>query len=190
MRVPLPSKLRKTKRPKQNLKERESCTRAHTLSHNHTRAYSHYCSSMVGYSEAMGGSASEKEKQQQKNNYIFNSIFRTTYGLNRHQSNDSEVWCFIHSTWSFIHSTWFPAAEFINQAWCHVFSVIHTVCKEKPQSFYANVVDGVVSLVEVISSRFASPVFNVRKVFFEAGVKGASNFTDVDLSAFGAMNDV
>ena len=40
--------------------------------------------------------------------------------------------------------------------------------------------DGVVSLVEVISNRFVSAVFNVRKVFFEAGVKGA----------FGAMNDV
>ena len=65
-----------------------------------------------------------------------------------------------------------------------------TVCKEKPPTFYANAVDGVISLVEVISNRFASPVFNVRKVFFEAGVKGASNFTDVDLSAFGAMNDI
>ena len=42
----------------------------------------------------------------------------------------------------------------------------------------------------MISNRFVSPVFNARKVFFEAGVKGASNFTDVDLSAFGAMNDV
>ena len=41
-------------------------------------------------------------------------------------------------------------------------------------------VDGVVSLVEVISNRFVSG----------AGVKGASSFTDVELSAFGAMNDV
>ena len=31
-------------------------------------------------------------------------------------------------------------------------------------------------MVEVISNRFVSPVFNVRKVFFEAGVKGASSF--------------
>ena len=30
--------------------------------------------------------------------------------------------------------------------------------------------DGVVSLVEVISNKFVPPVFNVRKVFFEAGV--------------------
>ena len=39
-------------------------------------------------------------------------------------------------------------------------------------------------------SRFVSPVINVRKVFFEAGVKGASSFTSAELSAFGAMNDV
>ena len=49
-----------------------------------------------------------------------------------------------------------------------------TLSKEKPQSFYANVVDIAVSLVEVISNRFVSPAFNVRKVFFEAGVTGAS----------------
>ena len=53
-----------------------------------------------------------------------------------------------------------------------------------------NVVDGVVSLVEVISNRFVSPVFNVRKVFFEMGVKGVSSFTNVELSAFGATNDI
>ena len=46
------------------------------------------------------------------------------------------------------------------------------------------------SLVEVISNRFVSAVFNVHKVFLEMGVKGAYNFTDVKLSAFGAMNDV
>ena len=45
-----------------------------------------------------------------------------------------------------------------------VISVIHTVCKEKPQSFYANVANGVVSLFEVVSNRFVSPVFNVHKV--------------------------
>ena len=53
-----------------------------------------------------------------------------------------------------------------------------------------NVVDGVVSLAEVISNRFVSPVFNVCKVLYEAGVKDASTFTDVELSAFGAVNDV
>ena len=38
-----------------------------------------------------------------------------------------------------------------------------------------NVVDDMASLVKVISNRFVSPVFNVRKVLFEAGVKGASS---------------
>ena len=69
--------------------------------------------------------------------------------------------------------------------WFHVFSVVHTVCKEKPQAFYTN---AVVSLVEVISNRFVSPAFNVREVFFEAGVKGASSFIEVELSASSARN--
>ena len=68
-----------------------------------------------------------------------------------------------------------------------VIPFCHSHCEEKPQSFYANVV---VSLVEAISNRFISLVFNVCNVFFEAGVKGASTFTDVELSAFGTMNDV
>ena len=37
--------------------------------------------------------------------------------------------------------------------------------------------DGVASLVEVISNRYVVPVFKVGKVFFEAGVKGVSSFT-------------
>ena len=53
-----------------------------------------------------------------------------------------------------------------------------------------NVVDGVVSVVEVISNWFVSPGFNVCKVFFEVGVKGVSSFTSAELSVFGAMNDV
>ena len=53
-----------------------------------------------------------------------------------------------------------------------------------------NVVDGLVSLVKKTVNRFVSPVFNVCKVFFEAGVKGASSFTDAELSTFGAMKDV
>ena len=53
-----------------------------------------------------------------------------------------------------------------------------------------NVVDGLVSLVDSISNRFVSLVFSVCKVSFEAGVKGASSFTDAKLSTFGAMNDV
>ena len=46
------------------------------------------------------------------------------------------------------------------------------------------------SLVKVIGNRLVSPLFNVRKVFFEAGVKGVSSFADVEFSAFGTMNDV
>ena len=46
------------------------------------------------------------------------------------------------------------------------------------------------SLVKVIGNRFVSSVFNVRKVFSEASVTGASNFADVELSVFGTMNDV
>ena len=42
----------------------------------------------------------------------------------------------------------------------------------------------------MIGNRFVPPVFNVRKVFFEVGVKGTSSFADVELSAFGTMNDV
>ena len=49
---------------------------------------------------------------------------------------------------------------------------------------------GMASFVKVMGNRFVSLVFNVRKVFFEADVKGASSFADVELSAFGTMNDV
>ena len=50
--------------------------------------------------------------------------------------------------------------------------------------------DGVASLAEMISSRFVPALFNVHKVFFEVGVKDASSFTDVTLSAPGAKNDI
>ena len=46
------------------------------------------------------------------------------------------------------------------------------------------------TLVEVISNRFVPPAFNVHKVFFEADVKDASCFADVEFSAFGTMNDI
>ena len=46
------------------------------------------------------------------------------------------------------------------------------------------------SLVKVTGNRFVSLVFNVRKVFFEVGVKGVSSFAIVELSAFGTMNDI
>ena len=46
------------------------------------------------------------------------------------------------------------------------------------------------SLVEVISNRFFSLVFNVHKMFFEVDVKGVPSFTDAELSTSGAMNDI
>ena len=39
-----------------------------------------------------------------------------------------------------------------SQVWFHVFCVFHAVCEEKPQSLYVKVVDGVASLVEVITT--------------------------------------
>ena len=50
--------------------------------------------------------------------------------------------------------------------------------------------DGVSSLVEMVSDRLFSVVFYVSQVFLEAGVEGASCFTDVEFGAFGAMNSV
>ena len=48
-------------------RERERYTRAHTLLHNHTRAYTHYCSSMVGDSEGMGGGGGgERERERER----------------------------------------------------------------------------------------------------------------------------
>ena len=49
--------------------------------------------------------------------------------------------------------------------------------------------DGVASLVEVISNRFISLVFNACKVFFEAGVKGVPSFTDAELSALHQLHN-
>ena len=50
--------------------------------------------------------------------------------------------------------------------------------------------DGVSSLVEMVSDRFVSAVFYVSQMFLEAGVEGASRFADVEFGAFGAMNNV
>ena len=52
-------------------------------------------------------------------------------------------------------------------------------------SFYMNVVDGAASLVEVISNRFFSPVFNDCKVS-----RVRPSFTDVELSTSSAMNEI
>ena len=50
--------------------------------------------------------------------------------------------------------------------------------------------DGVSSLVEMVSNRLVSVVVYVSQVFLEAGVEGASRFADVEFGAFGAMDNV
>ena len=65
-----------------------------------------------------------------------------------------------------------------------------TLSVKRNHSPCTRVMDGVASLAEVISNRFVSPVFYARKKFFEAGVKGASSFAYVELSAFSTTNDV
>ena len=72
----------------------------------------------------------------------------------------------------------------------HIFPVTGIVREQKPQSFYTDVMDGVSSLVEMVSDRLVSVVFYVSQVFLEAGVEGASRFADVEFGAFGAMNNV
>ena len=72
----------------------------------------------------------------------------------------------------------------------HIFPVTGIVREHKPQSFYTDVVDGVSSLVEVVSDRLVPVVFYVSQVFLEAGVEGASRFADVEFGAFGAMSNV
>ena len=62
--------------------------------------------------------------------------------------------------------------------------------KRSHSPFTRMFVDGATSLAEAISNRFVSPASNVCKAFFEADVEGAPSFADVELSAFGAMNDV
>ena len=72
----------------------------------------------------------------------------------------------------------------------HIFPVTGIVREHKPQSFYTDVVDGVSSLVEVVSDRLVPVVFYVSQVFLEAGVEGASRFADVEFGTFGAKNNV
>ena len=48
--------------------------------------------------------------------------------------------------------------------------------------------DGVSSLVQMVSDKLVPVVFYVSKVFLEAGVEDAFRFADVEFSAFGAMN--
>ena len=72
----------------------------------------------------------------------------------------------------------------------HSFPVTGIVREQKPQSFYTDVMDGVPSLLEMVTDRLVSVVFYVSQVFLEAGVEGASRFVDVKFGAFGAMNNV
>ena len=78
----------------------------------------------------------------------------------------------------------------MNQVGFHIFPVTGIVREQKPQSFYTDVMDGVSSLVEMVSYRLVSVVFYVIQVFLEAGVEGASRFADVEFGAFRAMNNV
>ena len=64
---------------------------------------------------------------------------------------------------------WSPTAKLVDQVEFHLFSVTGIVCEQKPQFFYTDAVDEVSILVEMIGSRFGLVVFNVSKVFFEAG---------------------
>ena len=66
----------------------------------------------------------------------------------------------------------------------HIFPVTGIVRELKPQSFYTDVMDGVSSLVEMVSDRL------VCAVFLKAGVEGASRFADAEYGALGAMNNV
>ena len=69
------------------------------------------------------------------------------------------------------------------------FPVTGIVREQMPQSFYTNVMDGVPSLVEMVSDRLVSVVFYVSQVFLEPGVEGTSRFADVEFGAFGATNN-
>ena len=72
----------------------------------------------------------------------------------------------------------------------YISPVTGVIREQKPQSFYMDVVDGVSSLVEMVGNRFVPVLFYVSRVFFEAGVKGASRFADVEFGAFGAINNL
>ena len=71
----------------------------------------------------------------------------------------------------------------------HIFPVTGIVREQKSQFFYTDVMDGVSSLVEMVSDRLVSVVFNVSQVFLEAGVEGASRFADVEFGAFGTKRN-
>ena len=68
-----------------------------------------------------------------------------------------------------IHSAW--SAKLVNQVRFHISPLTGIDRQQKPQSFYTNVytnaVDGVSSLVEMVSDRLVSVVFYVSQVFLE-----------------------
>ena len=72
----------------------------------------------------------------------------------------------------------------------HICPATGILREQKPQFCYTDVVDGVSSLVEMVSDRLVPVVFNVSQVSHEARVEGASRFADVEFGAFGAMNNV
>ena len=57
-------------------------------------------------------------------------------------------------------------------------------------SVNTDVVDGVSRLVGTVGNRFVPVVFYVSQVFFEAGLKGASSFAEVEFGAFDAHDVV
>ena len=59
----------------------------------------------------------------------------------------------------FIYSAWSAAAKLVNLVGFHIFPVTGIVREQKPQSFYTDVMDGVSSLVEMVSDRLVSVVF-------------------------------
>ena len=69
----------------------------------------------------------------------------------------------------------------------YIFPVTVFFREQKPQSFYTDVVDGMSSLVVMVSSRF---VHDVSQMFFEAGIKDMSSFVDVEFGAIGAVYNV
>ena len=56
----------------------------------------------------------------------------------------------------------------------HIFPATGIIHEQKPQSFHTDVMDGVSSLVEMVSDRLDLVVFYVGHMFLEAGVEGVS----------------
>ena len=57
-----------------------------------------------------------------------------------------------------IYSAWSPAVKLANQVGFRIFPVAGIVREQKPQSFYTDVMDGVSSLVEMVSDRLVCGV--------------------------------